>query len=113
MPVPVPEPAGPAVLDYTTISILEGSDLPCETCFDDASIVVGRNSLITWSDDDDTMHSLASGTVEGGPDGVFESGLLHPGHLFHVNTGGLDAGIHDYHCVLHPWMTGSIEVREQ
>lgn len=69
--------------------------------FSPAALTVKVGDTVTWTNNDSTTHTVT------GPD--FESGPLAPGKTFsHKFTA---AGTFDYHCSIHPNMTGSITVQ--
>ena len=94
----------------TTISLPVGSATPgCQDtneCYIPAQITVGVGETVTWSNDDTAAHTVSSGTIEGGPDGLFDSGLFTAGTTFSQTFE--EEGTFDYFCVVHPWMVGSV-----
>ena len=77
--------------------------LPAETSID-------AGIEIIWSNDDEAAHTVTSGTPEGGPDGVFDSSLFMAGDEFSYTFDS--PGDYPYFCLVHPWMTGSITVKD-
>jgi plastocyanin len=69
-------------------------------------ITVGTSVL--WKNDDSTMHTVTSGDSQEGPNGVFDSDLMAAGDSFEFTFSS--QGKEDYYCIVHPWMTGSVEV---
>ena len=98
----------------TEISNLPDTAAPgCEEtdqCFDPPTTAIDAGGEVVWSNDDTVVHTITSGVLrDGGPDGVFDSGLLGPGETFsHTFT---EAGEYPYFCMLHPWMAGSVVVQ--
>ena len=129
-PVPEPEPeqveepavtvtmpkveAPPAAMEpFTgTISAPSGSSVPgCEEtneCFIPAEVTISVGETVTWSNDDTAAHTVTSGLPSEGPDGVFDSSLFMAGTTFQHTFD--DAGEYDYFCMVHPWMTGKVQV---
>jgi plastocyanin len=68
-----------------------------------SSISINTSDAILWTNDDEGFHTVTS--VDGG---IFDSGLFGPGETFSFQFN--KAGIFDYFCVVHPWMTGSVSV---
>ena len=105
-----PEPMAP----FTgTISVPEGSGVPgCDEtnqCFIPADVTINVGETITWSNDDTAAHTVTSGTV--GSDDVgsnFDSSLFMAGTTFSHTFD--EAGEFDYFCMVHPWMTGKVQV---
>jgi plastocyanin len=54
------------------------------------------------------MHTVTSGNSQEGPNGVFDSDLMAAGDSFEFTFSS--QGKEDYYCIVHPWMTGSVEV---
>ena len=111
-PEPTPE-AEPLPMSLT-ISAPDGSGVPgCEVtneCYLPYEATVAVGATVTWSNDDTAAHTVTSGTVDGGPDGVFDSSLFMSGATFEFTFN--DAGTYDYFCMVHPWMIGIIHVDE-
>ena len=69
-----------------------------------------NGDTIVWKNADTAAHTVTSGTVEDGPDGIFDSGMLGPGESFTQVFS--ESGNFPYYCLLHPWMIGEIIVTE-
>ena len=95
-----------------TISIPSGSSVPgCDEtneCFIPAEVTVNVGETVTWSNDDSAAHTVTSGTPTGGPDGTFDSSLFMADTTFSHTFD--NAGEYNYFCMVHPWMTGKIQV---
>ena len=50
----------------------------------------------------------SSGTPDGGPDGIFDSGMIGPNSVYEYEFSNV--GEFEYYCLVHPWMTGIIVV---
>jgi len=104
--------AMPAPLEIYIISIPGGSGTPgCETeqtCFLPNSLEIRVGDTVSWSNDDTATHTVTSGTVTAGVTGVFDSGLLMAGATFEFTFN--ETGKYDYFCMVHPWMTGTVNV---
>lgn len=66
------------------------------------TVVIGVNSTVTW-----ISHSISYDTVTG-VNGSFGSGPIAPGQTYSQTF--TKAGLYEYHCVYHPWMTGYVNV---
>ena len=76
------------------------------------NIEVNVGDTIVWKNGDQAKHTVTSGTVEGGPDGIFGStDFLVPGELYKFTF--LEKGSYPYFCLIHPWMTGVVTVVEE
>jgi len=108
-PVAAPEPTGPQTV---TVSLPKDSAAPgCETsdaCFIPSMVSINTGDTVSWSNDDTAAHTVTSGTPQGGPDKVFDSGLFLVGNTFDVTFDS--AGSYDYFCMVHPWMAGKVTV---
>ncbi len=106
-----------AFADHETaeVSIVAGSSSPgCEEtddgCFTPTEVTTDVGSEVTWSNDDTAGHTVTSGTVEAGPDGIFDSSLFMAGKTFSHKFE--EVGEFPYFCVVHPWMQGTVIVQE-
>ncbi|MFY9301312.1 MAG: plastocyanin/azurin family copper-binding protein, partial [Candidatus Nitrosotenuis sp.] len=105
-----------AFADHATveISIAAGSSSPgCETtneCFIPSEVTTDVGSEVVWTNDDTAGHTVTSGTLDGGPDGIFDSSLFMAGKTFSYKFE--ETGEFPYFCVVHPWMQGTVIVQE-
>ena len=97
-----------------SVSIPSGSSVPgCEEtneCWIPAEVTVDVGGEVTWTVDDSAAHTVTSGSPSDSDSvGVmFDSGLLLVGATFSYTFD--DAGEYDYHCIVHPWMQGIVNV---
>ena len=95
-----------------SISITQVSSLPtCKlynSCYAPAVLVVNCYSKVTWQNDDYNIHLISSGSQDGGTDGWFGSGLIHPGQGF--SNVFYRPGIYSYYDPLHSWAQGTVVV---
>jgi plastocyanin len=103
------KPTGPMTVE---VSIPAGTSVPgCEEtnkCFIPSSVSIMKGDTVVWSNDDTAAHTVTSGSPANGPSGMFDSSLLIGGKSFeHMFD---SSGSVDYFCMVHPWMTGSIQV---
>ena len=73
-----------------------------------ANITIKKGTRVTWVNDDTTQHNVvADDSVTGGL--PTQNNLLAKGasYSFTFNT----AGTFDYHCMPHPFMTGTVTVQ--
>jgi len=108
-PMAEPESMGP----FTgTISVPEGSGVPgCDErnqCYIPADVTINVGETVTWSNDDTAAHTVTSGMPADGPDGNFDSSLFMAGATFSHTFE--EVGEFDYYCMVHPWMTGKVQV---
>ena len=104
----------PATMEPFTgiVSAPAGSSVPgCEErnqCFIPADVTISVGDTVTWSNDDTAAHTVTSGIASEGPDGIFDSSLFMAGTTFEHTFN--EAGEFDYFCMVHPWMTGRVQV---
>ena len=106
-----------AFADHSTATVLnqEGSSVPgCEEtndCFIPSTVTIDIGGEVVWKNVDNAAHTVTSGVLaDGGPDGIFDSGLFVPdtefSHVFDT------PGEYPYFCLVHPWMSGMVVVQE-
>lgn len=66
------------------------------------TVVVGVNNTVTWTNNDNTIHTITS------DNGSFGSGLLNSGDKWSFTF--TTPGTYGYHCSIHTWMTGTVRV---
>ena len=91
-----------------TIYIENQDNCQNESCLSDEGAVIKQGNTVTWKNNDNTFHTILSGTQDYGRDGKFQSEMIVPGSEFSV-TFDRD-GYHYYYCNTHPWMKGVILV---
>lgn len=94
------------------VSIPSGTSTPgCEedsNCFVPSKVRVLAGGEVTWVNEDSAAHTVTSGTPASGPEGVFDSGLILQGKDF---TQVFETpGEYNYFCMVHPWMSGLVQV---
>ncbi len=76
----------------------------------DIEILVG--DTIVWKNGDQAKHTITSGTIEDGPDGIFGgTEFLLPGEFYSFQF--TKKGYYPYFCLIHPWMTGAVTVTSE
>ena len=94
------------------ISMPSGTSVPgceeCDNCFVPSSITVRVNQTVVWTNDDNVAHNITSGTINGGLDGHFDSGLILPGSSFSYKF--VRKGTYHYFSYVHPWQAGVVVV---
>jgi plastocyanin len=105
-PPPVMQPISETVIMPEGVGV-PGCDETSE-CYIPSSLIVGTGTTVIWVNNDTAAHLATSGTPAGGPDGVFDSGMIMAGSTFeHEFT---DSGEFQYYCLVHPWMIGTVTV---
>jgi len=110
-PLTTAVPAPPQTL---TVEVPEGSGAPgCDAtdeCFVPYSLQVRVGDTVIWNNVDTAAHTVTSGNISDGVDGVFDSSLFMSGTTFEFTFD--EAGEYPYFCMVHPWMTGEVVVNE-
>ena len=93
-------------------AIPEGSGAPgCEEtdeCYIPATLNISAGTTVIWENNDAAAHLATSGTPDGGPDGVFDSGMIMGGATYEYEFS--ETGEFVYYCLVHPWMVGTVVV---
>ncbi|MFY9299632.1 MAG: TIR domain-containing protein [Candidatus Nitrosotenuis sp.] len=96
--------------EENVIRILKGSSSPHDGKYLDKEILtISIGEKVRWINEDLAAHTITSGTLNTGPDGVFDSSLFMPSKSFETTFNHV--GTYDYFCVVHPWKTGKIIVK--
>lgn len=75
--------------------------------FDPEAVTVPSGSTVTWVNEDATRHTVTAGT-EQEPGDLFDEEVDEVGDEVTVTFD--EPGTYEYFCVLHPFMTGVVEV---
>ena len=102
------------LLDTSSFVIINqvGSSIHgCENtneCFIPSTINISMGDEVIWHNIDNAAHTITSGDVTNGPNGIFDSGLVGSNQKFsHVFD---KVGVYNYYCMIHPWNIGSVGV---
>lgn len=77
----------------------------------DTRVTIGIDSRINWTNRDLVAHTVASDTgYSNDRVGRFESELIERNASYEYTF--TEVGKYPYHCDIHPWMVGTIEVLE-
>ena len=111
--MPMEEPATETVqVSAEIVSIPEGSGAPgCEEtdeCYIPSTLNISAGTTVVWENNDAAAHLATSGTPEGGPDGIFDSGMIMGGATYEYEFA--ETGEFIYYCLVHPWMVGTVIV---
>ncbi|MDR4490451.1 MAG: plastocyanin/azurin family copper-binding protein [Candidatus Nitrosocosmicus sp.] len=101
--------------DKVAVSIVPGSTTMTSNGYQPNPVQVKVGQTVVWTNDDSAFHTVTSG-LPGQPDAgkLFDSGLTGPtamtgkGKTFEHTFD--TAGEFDYHCALHPALTGKVIV---
>ena len=81
-----------------------------DACFEPYALEALQGQTVSWRNLDEQGHTVASGTPGEGPDGMFLSPVVGEGQTYEYTFE--DVGTFDYFCTLHPWMLGTVTIRE-
>jgi plastocyanin len=98
--------------NVVNIRILAGSVVQGNPDYDPDAATAGADALITWINDDETLHTATSGSGSSDAESgrLFDSGFLNKGQKFSIPADDVGAGEHAYYCQVHPYMTSKITV---
>ncbi len=76
--------------------------------YDPDAITITKGTTVVWENTDSVVHTVSSGNLQDGSNGIFDSGMINAGESFKFTFN--DPGKQEYFCMVHPWMTGSVTV---
>ena len=93
------------------VTIVNGTVNHCRpdlSCYQPFEVDVSTGDTITWINHDNRTHTVTTGTSNYGPEGVFDSGIIRPGHSFTQFFGTV--GKYHYYDKSDMWPSGLIVV---
>ncbi|HSF27450.1 MAG TPA: plastocyanin/azurin family copper-binding protein [Nitrosopumilaceae archaeon] len=110
---PVEEIEKPAeqvpALKTIPVEILAGSSTPDNPDYDPDVLTVLKGDVVEWINNDNIAHTVTS---DAGAGTTFDSGLLSAGSKYQLDTKNIAAGEYEYICLVHPFMTATLIVKE-
>src|SRR5918995_3454552 len=96
-----------------TLTIPMGAATPGNPAYEPASLTVKKGDAIDVANEDSVPHTVTSGTGLEDPNAgqMFDTSIITPAASAQLATADLEAGEYDYHCTVHPFMTGKIIVQ--
>lgn len=77
--------------------------------FKPETLKIGKGTTVKWINEDSTLHTVTSGTPDGGESGtVFDSSYMAADKTYKHTF--KNAGTFEYYCTLHPYMMAKIVV---
>ena len=76
--------------------------------FEPATLRVPVGTAVTWTNEEDALHAVTSGSPDADPAAAFDSGELDTGETFSVTFE--EAGTFPFFCSRHPFMRGEVVV---
>ena len=97
----------------TTLNILEGSAVQGSPDYDPDELTVAAGSEVSVVNQDTVPHTVTSGTGPQDPNAgqMFDTSLINGGESATLSLAQVAAGPYDYHCMVHPYMTGKLVVQ--
>lgn len=97
-----------AYADNDVIMPLGASHQNTGVFYSPSVIDIKAGDTVTWKNDDTAVHTVSSGKPNLGIDGRMDSGIINPGGTFSHTFN--ETGVYGYYCIIHPWMTGTVNV---
>jgi plastocyanin len=96
-----------------TLTILEGSAVQGNPDYDPDELTVAAGSDVTVTNQDTVPHTVTSGTGAQDPNAgqMFDTSIINGGESATLSLAQVAAGQYDYHCMIHPYMTGKMTVQ--
>jgi plastocyanin len=96
-----------------TLTILEGSAVQGNPDYDPDELTVAAGSDVTVTNEDTVPHTVTSGTSPTDPNAgqMFDTSIINGGESAALSLAQVAAGQYDYHCMVHPYMTGKLTVQ--
>jgi plastocyanin len=90
-----------------------GAATPGNPAYEPASLTVKKGDAVDVVNKDSSPHTVTSGTGLEDPNAgqMFDTSIITPAASAQLATADLEAGEYDYHCSVHPFMTGKIIVQ--
>jgi len=96
-----------------TLTILEGSAVQGNPDYDPDELTVAAGSDVTVTNEDTVPHTVTSGASPTDPNAgqTFDTSIINGGESATLSLAQVAAGSYDYHCMVHPYMTGKLVVQ--
>jgi cytochrome c oxidase subunit 2 len=96
-----------------TLTIPMGAVTPGNPAYEPASLTVKKGDTIDVVNEDSSPHTVTSGTGLEDPNAgqMFDTSIINGAASAQLATADLEAGEYDYHCAVHPFMTGKLIVQ--
>jgi cytochrome c oxidase subunit II len=105
-------PATTAAAAAATLTIPTGAATPGNPAYEPASLTVKKGDAIDVVNKDSSPHTVTSGTGLEDPNAgkMFDTSIINAAASAQLATADLEAGEYDFHCSVHPFMTGTLKV---
>ena len=103
---------GGAAAGGVTLNILEGAAVQGSPDYDPDDLTAKKGDEITVVNQDTVPHTATSGTGPSDPNSgkLFDTSIINPSESAKISLAQADPGQYDFHCTLHPYMTGKLTV---
>jgi plastocyanin len=104
---------GAAAGGGSTINILEGSSIQGSPDYDPEELTASAGAEVTVVNQDTLPHTVTSGTSPQDPNSaqLFDTSLINGGESATLSLAQVTPGQYDYYCMVHPYMTGKLNVQ--
>ena len=104
---------GGAAAGGPTINILEGASIQGSPDYDPEELTASAGAEVTVVNQDTLPHTVTSGTGPQDPESaqLFDTSLINGGESATLSLAKATPGQHDYYCIVHPFMTGKLNVQ--
>src|ERR687893_1498176 len=104
---------GGAATGGLTINILEGSSIQGSPDYDPEELTASAGAEVSVVNQDTLPHTVTSGTGPQDPNSaqLFDTSLINGGESATLSLAQVTPGQHDYYCMVHPYMTGKLNVQ--
>jgi plastocyanin len=104
--------AGSAGGGGPTINILQGASIQGSPDYDPEDLTAKKGDEVTVVNQDTVPHTATSGTGPSDPNSaqLFDTSIINGGESAKLSLAQVNPGQYDYHCTIHPYMTGKITV---
>ncbi len=111
-PTTTPPTTPAATAAAATLTIPMGAVTPGNPAYEPASLTVKKGDTIDVVNKDSSPHTVTSGTGLEDPNAgkMFDTSIINAAGSAQLATADLEAGEYDYHCAVHPFMTGTLKV---
>ena len=96
------------------VTIVNGTMNHCSpnpSCYIPFQVSISAGDSVTWVNQDNRSHTVTTGTTNYGPQGVFDSGIILPGHSFTQFFGTVGKFL--YYDKTDMWSSGAILVSKE
>jgi plastocyanin len=95
-----------------TINILQGAAVQGSPDYDPDVLTAKKGDEVTVVNQDTVPHTVTSGTGPSDPNSaqLFDTSIINGGESAKLSLAQVNPGQYDYHCTIHPYMTGKLTV---